>query len=151
MRGIRARLGRAGLVLLAGTLLSSLASCGGVPRHASGPAPLSTAASRYPSGPSPRPVSYDGRDYAYGGPQAAGAGQMQIRLANRSAAPFDGFSLVIGKLAAGRTLSDVQAVIRANAAPNAPPWFQVTATLPAASGANPAWGVALTPGRYALV
>lgn len=76
---------------------------------------------------------------------------MEIRLANRSAAPFDGFSLIIGKLAGGRTLSDVQAVIRADAAPSAPPWFQVTAILPAASGANPAWGVALTPGRYALV
>jgi inosine-uridine nucleoside N-ribohydrolase len=96
-------------------------------------------------------VSYDGHDYAYRGPRTAGAGQVEIRLANRSATPFDGFSLVIGKLAAGRTLSDVQAVIRADAAPNAPLWFQVTATLPAASGANPAWGVALTPGRYALV
>jgi hypothetical protein len=76
---------------------------------------------------------------------------VQIRLANRSAAPFDGFTLIIGKLAAGRTLYDVQAVIRADAAPNAPPWFQETAVLPAASGANPAWGVTLTPGRYALV
>ena len=38
-----------------------------------------------------------------------------------------------------------------DAAPNAPPWFQETAVLPAASGANPAWGVTLRPGRYALV
>jgi hypothetical protein len=96
-------------------------------------------------------VSYDGHHYAYRGPHAAGAGQMQIRLANRSATPFDGFTLIIGKLAAGRTLSDVQAVIRANAAPNAPPWFQATAILPATPGASPAWGVTLAPGRYALV
>jgi hypothetical protein len=96
-------------------------------------------------------VSYDGHDYAYRGPHSVGAGPVQIRLANRSAAPFDGFTLIIGKLAAGRTLYDVQAVIRADAAPNAPPWFQETAVLPAASGANPACGVTLTPGRYALV
>ena len=96
-------------------------------------------------------VSYDGNEYAYHGPHAADAGQMEIRLANRSATPFDGFSLIVGKLAADRTLSDVQAVIRAGTVLNAPPWFQATAILPAASGANPAWGVALTPGRYALV
>jgi hypothetical protein len=96
-------------------------------------------------------VSYDGRGYAYLGPHAADAGPAAIRLANTSSAPFDGFSLIIGKLAVGRTLSDVQAVIRASAAPSVPPWFQVTAILPAASGANPAWGLALTPGRYALV
>ena len=76
---------------------------------------------------------------------------MELRLANRSAAPFDGFSLIIGKLAAGRTLADVQAVIRAGTATSVPPWFQATAILPAAFGANPAWGLALTPGRYALV
>jgi hypothetical protein len=96
-------------------------------------------------------VSYDGHDYAYRGPHAYDAGPVQIRLANRSATPFDGFTLLIGKLAAGRTLSDVQAVIRASAVPSAPAWFQATAVLPAASGANPAWGVTLTPGRYALV
>jgi pyrimidine-specific ribonucleoside hydrolase len=96
-------------------------------------------------------VSYDGHEYAYHGPHAADAAQMEIRLANRSAAPFNGFSLIIGKLAVGRTLSDVQAVIRVGTVLNAPPWFQATAVLPAASGANPAWGVALTPGRYALV
>jgi pyrimidine-specific ribonucleoside hydrolase len=96
-------------------------------------------------------VSYDGHGYVYRGPHAAAAGQMQIRLANRSAAPFDGFSLVIGKLAAGRTLSDVQAVIRAGTATSVPSWFQVTAILPAAPGADPAWGAVLTPGRYALV
>ena len=32
-----------------------------------------------------------------------------------------------------------------------PPWFQVTATLPAAPGADPAWSAGLPPGRYALV
>jgi pyrimidine-specific ribonucleoside hydrolase len=96
-------------------------------------------------------VSYDGHDYAYRGPRAADPGPVQIRLANHSAAPFDGFTLIIGKLAAGRTLSDVQDVIRASAAPSAPPWFQATATLSAASGANPAWSLTLTPGRYALV
>lgn len=96
-------------------------------------------------------VSYDGHGYAYSGPRAAAAGQVEIRLANRSSAPFDGFSLVIGKLAAGRTLSDVQAVIRDGPVTNVPPWFQITATLPAASSADPAWGAALAPGRYALV
>jgi inosine-uridine nucleoside N-ribohydrolase len=96
-------------------------------------------------------ISYDGHGYAYRGPHTAGPGPVQIRLANRSAAPFDGFTLIIGKLAAGRTLSDVQAVIRASAAPAVPPWFQATAILPAASGAHPTWDVALTPGTYALV
>lgn len=96
-------------------------------------------------------VSYDGHAYAYSGPHAAAAGQLEIRLANRSLAPFDGFSLVIGKLAAGRTLSDVKAVIDAGVVTKVPPWFQAIAVLPAASGAAPAWGAALTPGRYALV
>jgi len=40
MRAIRARLGRAGLVLLAGALLSSLASCGGGTAPAGGPTPV---------------------------------------------------------------------------------------------------------------
>jgi len=96
-------------------------------------------------------VSYDGHTCQYRGPRTAAAGQVEIRLANRSPAPFDGFDLVIGKLAAGRTLSDVQAVIRAGKVTSVPPWFQVTAIRPAASGASPAWGAALTPGRYALV
>jgi len=96
-------------------------------------------------------VSYDGHGYAYRSPRTAGPGPVQIRLANTSATPFDGFTLLIGKLAAGRTLSDVQAVIRVGTVLNAPPWFQATAILPAASGANPAWGLTLTPGRYALV
>jgi pyrimidine-specific ribonucleoside hydrolase len=96
-------------------------------------------------------VSYDGRIYKYLGPRAAAAGQVEIRLTSRSPAPFDGFQLIIGKLAAGRTLSDVQAVIRAGTATSIPPWFQVTATLPAPPGANPAWSAGLTPGRYALV
>ncbi len=48
-------------------------------------------------------------------------------------------------------LSDVQAVISDGPVTNVPPWFQITATLPAASSADPAWGVTLTPGRYALV
>jgi inosine-uridine nucleoside N-ribohydrolase len=96
-------------------------------------------------------VSYDGHTYTYLGPRTAAAGQVEIRLANRSPAPFDGFQLVIGKLTASRTLSDVQEVIRTGTATSVPPWFQVTATLPAAPGANPAWSAALTPGRYALV
>ena len=40
MRGIRARLGRAGPVLLAGALLCALASCGGNATPAGGPAPV---------------------------------------------------------------------------------------------------------------
>ena len=96
-------------------------------------------------------VSYDGHGYGYLGPRTAAAGQVEIRLDNRSRALSDGFQLIIGKLGAGRTVADVQEVIRAGTATSVPPWFQVTAAFPAAAGANPAWSAALAPGRYALV
>jgi hypothetical protein len=75
---------------------------------------------------------------------------LQILLANRSRVPFDGFELVIRKLAASRTLSDVRKVIRRGEATGIPRWFAVASILPGAPGAEPAWGVGLTVGRYAL-
>jgi Inosine-uridine preferring nucleoside hydrolase len=41
-------------------------------------------------------VGYDGHTYGYLGPHTAAAGQVEIRLANRSPVPLDGFHLVIG-------------------------------------------------------
>jgi inosine-uridine nucleoside N-ribohydrolase len=96
-------------------------------------------------------VTFDGSTFSYQGPHAAAAGQLQVQLANRSQVPFDGFELAIGKLAASRTLADVQQVINQGTATSVPSWFQVAALLPASSGAEPIWGVSLTAGRYALV
>jgi inosine-uridine nucleoside N-ribohydrolase len=96
-------------------------------------------------------VSFDGSSYRYHGPRGAPAGPLQVRLADRSPVALDSFGLVIGKLLHGRTLADVQAVIRRGTATRVPAWFKVAATIPAAPYAQPAWGVTLGPGRYALV
>jgi pyrimidine-specific ribonucleoside hydrolase len=97
------------------------------------------------------PVTFDGTTCTYLGPRTAPAGLLQVPLVNRSQVPFDSLEVVIGRLAAGRTLADVQKVIRQGTATSVPGWFQVTSTLPAAPGAEPTWGVSLTAGRYALV
>jgi pyrimidine-specific ribonucleoside hydrolase len=96
-------------------------------------------------------VSFDGSSYRYHGPLSAPAGPFEVRLADRSQVPLDGFRLIIGKLLHGRTLADVQAVIRRGTATRVPAWFKVTASVPAAPYTQPAWGVTLSPGRYALV
>lgn len=96
-------------------------------------------------------VTFDGRTYHYQGPRSAAAGQLGVQLADRSPVPFDGFALVIGKLAPGRSLADVQAVIRRGTATKVPAWFTVMTMLPAAPATQPAWGMSLRPGRYALV
>jgi len=96
-------------------------------------------------------VTFDGSAYRYHGPRAAAPGQFEVRLADRSPEPFDGFTLVVGKLAAGRSLADVQAVIRHGTVTSVPAWFTVTASLPASPATQPAWGLSLGPGRYALV
>ena len=96
-------------------------------------------------------VIFNGTSYDYHGPSTAGAGQLQVRLTNSSPTPFDGFQLIIGKLAEGRSLADVQQVIRQGHVTIVPQWFQVAAVLPGAPGADAAWGITLSPGRYALV
>jgi hypothetical protein len=96
-------------------------------------------------------VSFDGAAYRYTGPGSAPAGPLEVRLADRSPVAFDGFLLVIAKLLHGRTIADVRAVIRGGTATRVPAWFQVAASFPAAPSAQPAWGVSLRPGRYALV
>lgn len=96
-------------------------------------------------------VTFNGSSYAYHGPASSAAGQLQLRLTNSSPTPFDGFQLIIGKLAEGRSLADVQQVISQGNVTSVPAWFQVTALIPAAAGADAAWGVTLSPGRYALV
>lgn len=96
-------------------------------------------------------VAYDGSSCRYQGPRSAAAGQFQVQLVNRSQVPFDSFELAVGKLSSGRTLSDVQAVIRRGAATSVPKWFRVAAALPGAPGAQPAWSTTLTAGHYALV
>jgi hypothetical protein len=85
------------------------------------------------------------------GPGSAPSGPLEVRLADRSPVAFDGFLLVIGKLLHGRIIADVRAVIRRGTATRVPAWFQVAASFPAAPSAQPAWGVSLRPGRYALV
>ena len=96
-------------------------------------------------------VTFDGSTYSYLGPSAGAAGQFQVRPANSSPAPFDGFQLIIGKLADGRSLADVQQVIRQGTATSVPEWFRVAVLLPAAAGADATWGVTLSPGQYAVV
>jgi inosine-uridine nucleoside N-ribohydrolase len=96
-------------------------------------------------------VTFDGNTYRYQGPRTAAAGQLGVQLADRSPVPFDGFALVVGRLASGWSLADVRAVIRRGTATKVPAWFTVTAILPAAPATQPAWGVSLRPGRYALV
>lgn len=78
-------------------------------------------------------VAFNGGTCHYQGPRTAPAGKLQIVLANHSRVPFDGFELVIGKLAASRTLSDVQEVIRRGEATRVPRWFQVASILPGGS------------------
>ena len=96
-------------------------------------------------------VSFDGRAYRYSGLGTLSAGPLEVRLANQSPVALDSFWLVIGKLLHGRTLADVQAVIRSGTATRVPAWFKVAGIFPAAPYAQPAWGVSLAPGRYALV
>jgi inosine-uridine nucleoside N-ribohydrolase len=96
-------------------------------------------------------VIFNGTSYDYHGPSTATAGQLQVRLTNSSPAALNGFQLVIGKLAAGRSMADVQQVIREGNVTSIPAWFQVAALLPGATGADAAWSVTLSPGRYALV
>jgi pyrimidine-specific ribonucleoside hydrolase len=96
-------------------------------------------------------VSYSGSGYTYRIPQGVTAGEIAVRLTNLSADPAGGFQFVVGKLAAGKTLSDVKAVIKRGHVTAAPRWFQVMSVLPAPPGATAVWGIALPPGRYAFV
>jgi hypothetical protein len=96
-------------------------------------------------------VSYSGSDYAYRIPRGVAAGEVAVRLTNLSADPTGGFQLVVGKLAAGKTLSDVRAVIKRGNVTSVPRWFQIMSILPGPPGATAVWGIALPPGRYALV
>ena len=96
-------------------------------------------------------MSFDGSNCRYHGPRSAPAGPFEVRLADRSPVALDSFWLVIGKLLHGRTVADVQAVIRRGTATRVPAWFKVAASTQAAPNAQPAWGITLGPGRYALV
>jgi inosine-uridine nucleoside N-ribohydrolase len=96
-------------------------------------------------------VIFNGASYDYRGPSTATAGQLQVLLTNSSPAALNGFQLIIGKLAEGRSLADVQQVIRQGNVTSVPDWFQVAALLPGATGADAAWSITLSPGRYALV
>jgi hypothetical protein len=93
-------------------------------------------------------ISLDGGAYRYTGPGSAPAGLLEVRLADHSPV---GFWLIIGKLLHGRALADVRAVIQRGTATRVPGWFQVAVSFPATPHAQPAWGVRLGPGRYALV
>jgi pyrimidine-specific ribonucleoside hydrolase len=96
-------------------------------------------------------VSFDGAHFTYHAPASARPGEMAVRLANRSASRAGGYQLIVGKLGRGKTLSDVTAVIRRGHVTAAPRWFQIMSKLPAPPGADAMWGIALAPGRYALV
>ena len=95
-------------------------------------------------------MNFDGTTFGYRGPGTAGAGQLSVRLANRTPLPYDGFELFIAQLRQGRRLSDVRAAIR-NHVTRIPAWFRIVVSLPGPPGADPAWGITLKPGRYALV
>lgn len=95
-------------------------------------------------------VIFNGSNFTYHGPSSAAAGQLQVRLTNNSPTPFDGYQLIVGKLAGGRSLADVQQVISQDVT-STPAWFQLASILPGATGTDAAWGITLTPGRYALV
>jgi len=96
-------------------------------------------------------INYSGSDYAYRGPQVVTAAAVAVRLANLSADRTGGFRLIVGKLAHGKTLSDVKAVIKRGHVTAAPRWFQIMSVLPGPPGATAVWGIALPPGRYAFV
>ena len=98
-------------------------------------------------------ISFDGASYAYHAPRSIAPGQISVRLANGSTTVTGGFHLIVGRLRAGRTLTDVTAVIRRGHGhvTTAPKWFQVVSVLPAPPEAKATWGIALRPGRYALV
>jgi inosine-uridine nucleoside N-ribohydrolase len=95
-------------------------------------------------------VSFDGTAVRYQGPVTARAGQISIRLANRSPARYDSFELAIARLGPGRSLSDVKAAI-GRRVQRVPRWLTVISVFPGPPGADPAWGIELQPGRYALV
>ena len=94
-------------------------------------------------------VSFDGTTFGYRGPVRPRR-QLSVRLANRTPLPYDGFELFIAQLRQGRRLSDVRAAIR-NHVTRIPAWFRIVVSLPGPPGADPAWGITLKPGRYALV
>jgi inosine-uridine nucleoside N-ribohydrolase len=96
-------------------------------------------------------ISFDGTRYAYRVPAAVRAGQISVRLVNSGTMLGGGYQFIVGKLSAGKTLSDVNAVIERGKVKAVPKWFHVTSVLPAPPGADAAWGVTLGPGRYALV
>jgi hypothetical protein len=98
-------------------------------------------------------VRFDGGSYAYHAPRAIAPGQISVRLANGSTSLTGGFQFVVGRLLAGRTLADVKAAIRGGGGhvTTVPKWFQVVSVLPAPPRAQATWGIALGPGRYALV
>ncbi len=96
-------------------------------------------------------IGFNGAGYASRVPSSLAAGEMAVRLSNSASARSGGFHLIVGRLGAGKTLADVSDVIRRGHVTSTPAWFQIMSVLPAPPGAAAVWGIALVPGRYALV
>lgn len=71
-------------------------------------------------------------------------------LTDRELSRSGGFQLIIGRLRAGKTLSDVNDVIQCGHVTKAPGWFQVMSVLPAPPAADAVWGIALTEVRVPI-
>jgi pyrimidine-specific ribonucleoside hydrolase len=96
-------------------------------------------------------ISFNGTGFSYQVPPSTPAGQVSVRLANSSPTSTGGYQFIIGRLSAGKTLADVNAVIRRGHVTAVPKWFTLMSVLPAPPGADAVWGITLSPGRYALV
>jgi pyrimidine-specific ribonucleoside hydrolase len=96
-------------------------------------------------------VTLKGTGYSYSvSPQVAG-GELAVSLSNHELSRSGGFHLVVGRLSGGKTLSDVNDVIRRGHVTKAPGWFHIISALPAPPAAAAVWGISLLPGRYVLV
>jgi pyrimidine-specific ribonucleoside hydrolase len=80
-------------------------------------------------------------------PHALSAGDTTIGF---DAVSGGAYAIVIGHLAQGKTLTDVNAAI-AQGVTTAPGWFEVEATIEVPAGSRPTWVVNLPPGDHAVV
>ncbi len=84
-------------------------------------------------------------EYSYQGPSSIPGGWTRLTLTNKGQQPHD---LVLYKIAAGRTISDV---VTALASQTAPSWAQAYGNVSAAPGASASYVVNLVPGNYVML
>jgi len=83
----------------------------------------------------------------YRAPAQLPAGQASVSF---DASSGTGFAAIIGRLAAGHTLADLQAFI-AHGVATAPPWFAIEAQVDVPDGSQPTWLVDLPAGDHVVV